>query len=98
MGEFTTSDRGLKHYKPIEDTYGATVSVYESSAASAPHIWVSIDGKCHLSSSPTTHVGVSHGIASGAAFAHLTLEDAEALREALGAAIQGHYQTVAPDA
>jgi len=41
--EITTSARGFEHYGSTETAYRNTVSVYESSAASGPHLWLSID-------------------------------------------------------
>ena len=33
------SSRGFKRFGPVPSSYGGGVSVYESSAADAPHIW-----------------------------------------------------------
>jgi len=43
-----TTPRGI--YADFLDTYSKPVSVYESSAAEAPHVWVTTaDGSAHLS-------------------------------------------------
>ncbi|WP_043654583.1 hypothetical protein [Nocardia thailandica] len=39
------SVRGFFHWAPVETAYGDEVSVYESSAASAPHVWLRIEDK-----------------------------------------------------
>ncbi|MEV6219842.1 hypothetical protein [Nocardia sp. NPDC051833] len=39
-GEY--SPRGFYHWEPVETGYGHKVFVYESSAASAPHVWLRI--------------------------------------------------------
>ncbi len=88
----TVTDRGFKHFHPIPTTYGHVVRVYESSAANRPHVWLNIEGDVHLDSRPRPAVGIPHGVAKGSAAAHMTLEQAEALRSALGAAIATHYQ------
>lgn len=38
--EFTTTSRGFDHMPLIAGEYGGFVSVYESSAALSPHIWL----------------------------------------------------------
>ena len=50
--------RGFHQYgRPVVCTYGSKVEVYESSAASGPHVWLSIDAAAwhevrdHVSSS-----------------------------------------------
>jgi hypothetical protein len=39
------SDRGLRYYTPVELDRGSLVSVYESSAAASPHLWLNLDGQ-----------------------------------------------------
>jgi hypothetical protein len=39
---YEVTDRGFRHYKPIETGYGHQVSVYESSSAAEPAIWLNI--------------------------------------------------------
>lgn len=37
-------DRGFHGYgEPFNDSYGSVLEVYESSAASGPHVWLKID-------------------------------------------------------
>lgn len=81
------SERGFAHWPTLATTYGHRIDVRESSAASGPHIWVDITGRCHLESEPEPHVSVPHGIAEGSAAAHLSLEQARELHARLGAAI-----------
>lgn len=81
------SDRGFAHWPPVESSYGATVRVYESSAAENPHLWVNIDGDCHLSGHAEPFPGLPWGKAPGAVSAHLTMNQARELRDRLDAAI-----------
>lgn len=74
------SDRGFKHFDPIEGRYGGSIRAYESSAASAPHIWISITPPLD-SIDPTVH---------------LHLEDAVRLRDHLGYLIANHYHLELP--
>lgn len=91
------SDRGFAQYidkDGVETNYGHVVRVYESSAASAPYVWLNIKG--------TTHVGehdeienYSPGtmfqgkwipptrIVQGDISAHLNVEGAIRVRDAL---------------
>lgn len=41
----TATDRGFDHYPAIPGAYGGEVRAYESSAASGPHVWLSVDGE-----------------------------------------------------
>ncbi|AVP67345.1 hypothetical protein [Prescottella equi] len=42
--EITTTPRGFHRYgTPVATTYGHTVDVYESSAASGPHVWLAVE-------------------------------------------------------
>lgn len=77
------SQRGFARYATFTTERGTDVSVYESSAADAPHVWVSLDGECHLRSEPRPCPGVECGIASGHAAAHLNVENARRVRDAL---------------
>lgn len=37
-------DRGFHGYgKPMTDSYGSVLEVYESSSAEGPHVWLSVD-------------------------------------------------------
>ena len=76
------SNRGFKHYEAIKASQ-ADVRVYESSAASTPHLWLSVTGDALLA------VGTSYGASPGSVGAHLTLEQAAAVRDVLDAAIAG---------
>jgi hypothetical protein len=81
--EYTTTSRGFKHFKEVPSTYGGHVRLYESSAAGWPHVWLAT--VCPASLNDPTGPGVE-------AVAHLTLEDAEVLRDQLSWAIAHHYQ------
>ncbi len=71
------SNRGFDHYPPIDTDYGALVRVYESSAAEAPHCWLSIEEPDDLNhpNMEETHT----------ATAHCSLEQAKMIRDQLDA-------------
>ncbi len=77
------STRGLKYTEPIDTTYGHRVQVYESSAAEGVHIWLAVDRDCRPGV-PITEEESAH--------AHLTLAQAEGLRDRLDYLIRNHYQ------
>lgn len=77
------SERGFALYATIPTTRGTEVRVYESSAADEPHVWLSLEGDCHLRSEPRPFPGVECGIAEGHAAAHLSVENARRVRDAL---------------
>ena len=82
------NERGFASYADgVPSTYGEVVRVYESSSATAPHIWLAIKGKAHLSGPPAPHAKVPYGIAPGGIQAHLTVEQAQRIHAALGEAI-----------
>jgi hypothetical protein len=76
---FEVTGRGFRHYEPIKTDYGHVVRVYESSAAKGPCLWLAVELDQGLPMEPGT--------------AHLTLEQATAIRDALSAAIDGHWMT-----
>lgn len=88
MSEPTYSSRGFAHWDPINASYGSEIDVYESSAAAAPHLWVSITGDCHLTATPREHPGVPFGIASGNSAAHLSMDQTRELIAKLQAAVE----------
>lgn len=62
-----SNERGLRVFGVIQDTYGHEITVRESSAASGPHVWLSIDcNQAVMFPDP-----------------HLDLQDAIELRDAL---------------
>jgi hypothetical protein len=71
--------RGFKHLPPIPGAYGGEIRTYESSAASAPHIWIYIDQKFE-------HLPPQDAVV------HLALEDATRFRDQLTWLIDNHYQ------
>ena len=78
----TVSERGFTGYDEFSDAYGAQVTVHESSAASAPHVWVRVRGggtEC-----PPGFPGIPEGHVNDGA-AHLNAEQARRLRDALDA-------------
>jgi len=77
------SDRGFQSHEPVPSEYGGHVSVYESSAASGPHIWLSAECPENLNDPEGDTIE---------AVAHLTLENAKLLRDQLTQLIDNHYQ------
>jgi hypothetical protein len=84
--EFELSDRGFKHYDPVITQYGHEVRVYESSVATEPCIWLAINLTAEMSQAARSN------IAPCEAHAHMTLEQAKAVKERLESAIANHYQ------
>lgn len=83
MTEPTRSDRGLAYFEPVPSVYGGHARVYESSAASGPHVWLKVESPVDLNEPDgPTQEGV----------AHLTLEDAEKLGKQLLWFVENHYQ------
>ena len=78
----TVTDRGFQHMDPIPGTYGGEVKVYESSAASGPHVWLNTWSY----ENPNTQSDRVE------ATVHLRLVDAERLRDQLSYLIDNHYQ------
>lgn len=77
------TDRGFRHLLPVSSTYGGHVRVYESSAASGPHVWVTSVAPSDLNdpTSPAVEVAL-----------HLTLEGAATLSDQLAWLVEHHYQ------
>lgn len=77
------SGRGFAHYNAVPGAYGGGVRVYESSAASGPHIWLAASQPSNLNDpqSPLVEATV-----------HLTLDNARILRDQLTHLIENHYQ------
>jgi hypothetical protein len=80
------SDRGFSRLPEIPGAYGGMVRVYESSAASAPHLWLQVD----------IPAGVTHAEREKATI-HLAVEDALKLAEQLQHLVANHYQGVDPE-
>ena len=80
----TVTERGFDSYDEFTDSYGATIRVQESSAAPAPHVWVFVDGGG--TEAPVGFPGLPEGRKNDGS-AHLTVEQARRLRDALDAFI-----------
>ncbi|MFF0822486.1 hypothetical protein ACFYUR_19155 [Micromonospora haikouensis] len=78
-----TTDRGFDRLPPIPSEYGGHISVYESSAADGPHLWVNATAPANLNdpTGPTVEAPM-----------HLTADNARRLAEQLLALVDGHYQ------
>lgn len=81
--EPTFSSRGFKHMDPITTERLETVRVYESSSAEGPHLWLNVE--IAPESPYKKEPGKSH--------AHMTIPQAEQLRDQLDYLIHNHYQT-----
>jgi hypothetical protein len=81
--EPTVTARGFAHHAPVPSEYGGEVTVYESSAASGPHLWLRVESPVDLNQPEGEML---EGVA------HLTLENAELLRDQLTHLIDNHYQ------
>lgn len=79
----TITSRGFVHMPPISCAYGGDVRVYESSAASAPHIWVLARQLSDMNDDRSELIESA---------VHLTLESAQQLRDQLNYLIDNHYQ------
>ena len=75
------STRGFSHFDPIVTSYGHEIRVYESSSASAPHIWLAVNG-----------VDSTNGDEYTSLHANMTLAAARLLRDQLTHLIDNHYQ------
>ncbi len=93
--EPTISDRGFKHWDPIQVDRGDVVRVYESSAArDVPCLWLAVEGWAHLDEPPKPHAGITFGVAKGTIHTHMTLDQAKVVHERLGAAIDAQEDAV----
>lgn len=79
----TTSDRGFDSLPPIPSEYGGEVSVYESSAAIGPHVWLRAKAPVDLNNPGGEWREVP---------IHLTAENAWRLAEQLRYLVEHHYQ------
>jgi hypothetical protein len=86
--------RGLGRYgDPIHDTYydmtgelhGTIITVQDSSAAMYDAAWLRLEGTVHLTGPAQPFAGISGGIAPGRVSAHLNIEKAKQIRDALDA-------------
>lgn len=94
--DIPVSDRGFfQHLRDFPTEYGNKVSVYESSSAEGPKVWLTLGGECHLEppeqeprwySKPTMLAGKPYPgirLVDGTMSAHMNLEQAIAVRDAL---------------
>ena len=71
-----TDERGFILYEDLTDSYGARVSVKESSNASGHHVWIFVEGG---------------GVDNNNGSAHLDINQAKSIRDALSKFIDGVY-------
>lgn len=72
--------RGFARWEPTDTSYGATVEIYESGAASGPYIWLYVNQPA-----PEYPIG---GLPQVEATAHMSLDQAKEIHAKLGAAIE----------
>ena len=90
--EVVDSERGFARMPELLTSYGATVRVYESSAALHPHLWLAISEPNDLNDWVRDYAtGREYTGGYKEAHAHMALEAAEALVDQLQAAITNHY-------
>jgi hypothetical protein len=56
--EPTVNARGFHGYTELTDSYGASVRVQESSAASAPHVWIFLEGGAVKENNGSAHLNI----------------------------------------
>ena len=56
MADRSTTPRGFSIYDQFTDTYGATIRVQESSAATEPKVWIFAEGG--MAENPSPHLNV----------------------------------------
>lgn len=79
MIDITPNARGFHRYgEPVETSYGHKVSVYESSAANGPHVWLNVSKDFNRGPGDLPECDVA---------AHLSLDQAIAIRDRLTAFI-----------
>lgn len=78
----SANGRGFKRMPPVEGAYGGEVVVRESSAASSPHLWLDA----------WTYADLNARTGTVQATVHLSLAEAEVLRDQLTFLIEHHYQ------
>ena len=85
MSETTYSDRGFaQELRDMPTECGHTVSVYESSSASGPHLWLDVIGSTHMASEARPRAGIPFGVAEGSTAAHMSVEQAREVHAAIG--------------
>lgn len=83
-----TSDRGFKRLPSIPSEYGGALHVYESSAASGPHVWLVASAPADANRPDGPRVD---------AFMHLTAVNAQRLSEQLAFLVRNHSQNPQTD-
>lgn len=78
MSKPTLTGRGFARWETVETSYGAEVRIYESSSAEGSFLWLAV-------TQPPPEV--EGQLPASETHAHLSLEQAEAVRDTLGAAI-----------
>ena len=82
--QFHRSDRGFLSFPAIPGAYGGEATVYESSAVSGPHVWLSVEAPLDANYPSLGN--------SEPAILHLSAENATRLSEQLAALVANHYQ------
>lgn len=74
-----TSSRGFDYFEPFKTSYGHELRVYESSSVE-PSIWLAVDATNNKNGNEPVEL-----------HAHMSLEEAERLRDQLTHLIDNHY-------
>ena len=82
--QVTRSDRGFASLPAIPGAYGGEAMVYESSATSSPHIWLSVEAPLDANNPSLGNCEPS--------ILHLDFANAVRLSEQLAYLISHHYQ------
>jgi len=81
--EVGVTDRGFSHLPAIPGAYGGEATVYESSAASSPHVWLNVRVPTDMNLNGRNFVEAT---------LHLTVENAMKISEQLAYLVAHHYQ------
>lgn len=84
---FFVNERGFKSLAPLDCAYGETIHVRESSSAMEPHLWLDVEVPNDL------NAAMMGDLSDGThrATAHLSAEQAWALKKQLEWALEHHY-------
>lgn len=85
--DYDTSDRGFRRLPIVTAVYGGEARVYESSAASGPHVWLNVKRQV-----PPDAGAAADRVNVGDVTLHLSARAALALAEQLLFLLRQHYQ------
>ena len=65
------NERGFAYYPEIDGTYADMVKVYESSAASRPHMWLHVQDSADFNEYVTVHLSIENAVKLAEQILHL---------------------------